>query len=259
MSLLAGKQGVILGIANHRSIAWGIAEAMHAQGARLAFNFPNERMEPKVLKLVDEGMPGSPVLPMDVTKDDQVAAFFSKVGEAFGGRIDFLIHSLAFANREDLEGRFVDTSRDGFMLALDVSAYSLVSVTRAALPYLRAAGGGSIATLTYLGAERAVEKYNVMGVAKAALESAVRYLALDLGSEKIRVNAISAGPVNTLSARGIKDFTTMLNVARDRAPLRRNVELAEIGGTAVFLASDLSAGITGETLHVDCGYSMVGI
>jgi enoyl-[acyl-carrier protein] reductase I len=258
MGALAGKQGIILGVANKNSIAWAIAEAMRQAGARLAFNFLNERMEPKVRKL-SETIEGSITLPCDVAQDGQIAAFFDQVGAAFGGKADFLVHSIAFANREDLEGRFVDTSRAGFAMALDISAYSLVAVARAAAPLLRAAGGGSIMTLSYYGAEKAVQNYNVMGVAKAALEASVRYLAADLGPEKIRVNAISAGPVNTLSARGIRGFTTMLHAAAERAPLRRNIEPAGVGQTAVFLASDASTAITGETLYVDAGYNIVGI
>lgn len=258
MGLLDGKRGAVLGIANKNSIAWAIAEAMNAAGARLAFNFLNERMEPKV-KGLTQNIPNSLTLPCDVTKDEEIDAFFKTVGEAFEGKLDFLVHSLAFANREDLEGRFVDTSRSGFSLALDISAYSLVATTRRALPLLTAAGGGSVMTLTYYGAEKAVKSYNVMGVAKAALESAVRYLAVDLGPEKIRVNAISAGPVNTLSARGIRGFTGMLHEAADKSPLRRNIEPKEVGDLAVFLASDASTAITGETIHIDAGYNIVGV
>jgi enoyl-[acyl-carrier protein] reductase I len=258
MPPLDGKQGVILGIANKNSIAWGIAEAMHAAGARLAFNFLNERMEPKVKKLT-ETIPGALTLPCDVAHDDQIDAFFAQVADAFAGRLDFLVHSIAFAHREDLEGRFVDTSRAGFATALEISAYSLVAVARRAEPLLESAGGGSILTLSYYGAEKAVPGYNVMGVAKAALEASVRYLAADLGPKAIRVNAISAGPVNTLSARGIKGFTTMLHAASDRAPLRRNVTLEELGATAVFLASPAAAAISGETLHVDAGYHAMGM
>lgn len=258
MSRLSGQNGVILGVANKNSIAWGIAQAMHAAGARLAFNYLNERMEPKVRKLTDE-IEGALTLPCDVTKDEEVDAFFNQVGEAFGGRLDFLVHSVAYAEREDLTGRFVDTSRSGFHTALEISAYSLVAVTQRALPLLKAAGGGSVMTMTYYGAEKAVSGYNVMGVAKAALEASVRYLAADLGPDAVRVNAISAGPVNTLSARGIRGFTDMLKAAADRAPLRRNVTLEEIGATAVFLASPASAGITGEILHVDAGYNIMGM
>lgn len=258
MSALSGKQGIILGIANKNSIAWGIAQSMHAAGARLAFNYLNERMEPKV-KALTETIPGAITLPCDVTKDEEIDAFFAAISSHFGGKIDFLVHSLAFANREDLEGRFVDTSRSGFSLALEISAYSLVAVSRRALPLFEAAGGGSIMTMSYYGAEKAVKSYNVMGVAKAALEASVRYLAADLGVNNIRVNAISAGPVNTLSARGIRGFTSMLHEASDKAPLRRNITTEEVGETAVFLASNGSSGITGETLYVDAGYNIIGI
>lgn len=257
MSLLAGKKGIILGIANAHSIAWGITQAMHDAGAQLAFNFPSERMEPKVRKLV-EPLGDVPVLPCDVTKDDEIESFFRAVGEKFEGKLDFLVHSVAFANREDLEGRFSGTSRSGFATALDISAYSLVATSRAAMPLMVAAGGGSIMTLTYYGAEKAVPSYNVMGVAKAALEASVRYLASDLGAENIRVNAISAGPVNTLSARGIRGFTNMLHAAAERAPMKRNITLEEVGNTAVFLASPMSTGITGEIMHVDAGYNILG-
>jgi enoyl-[acyl-carrier protein] reductase I len=258
MGLLDGKRGVVLGIANKNSIAWAMAQRMHAEGAKLAFNFLNERMEPKV-KALTEGIAGSITLPCDVTKDEEIDAFFAKVGEAFGGKLDFLVHSVAFANREDLEGRFVDTSRAGFATALEISAYSMVAATKRALPMFAAAGGGSVMTMTYYGAEKAVPAYNVMGVAKAALEASVRYLAADLGPQNIRVNAISAGPVNTLSARGIKGFTTMLHGAAEKAPLRRNILPEEVGHLGVFLASDWSAAITGETIYIDCGYNIMGV
>ncbi len=258
MTSLQGKRGIILGIANKNSIAWGIAQAMHAAGAQLAFNFLNERMEPKVKKLTDT-LPGAMTLACDVTKDEEIDAFFKQVGEHFDGQLDFLVHSIAFANREDLEGRFVDTSRAGFNLALEISAYSLAATTQRALPLLQAAGGGSVMTMSYYGAEKAVSAYNVMGVAKAALEACVRYLAADLGVDNIRVNAISAGPVNTLSARGIRGFTGMLNEAAEKSPLRRRITTEEIGQTAVFLASDGSSGITGETLYVDAGYNIMGV
>ena len=258
MGSLEGKRGVILGIANKNSIAWAIAKAMDAEGASLAFNFLNDRMEPKVRKLT-ETLPDSPTMICDVTKDEEIDAFFAAVSDAFDGKLDFLVHSLAFANREDLLGRFVDTSREGYALALEISAYSLVAVTRRALPMMEAAGGGSVMTLSYFGAEKAMPGYNVMGVAKAALEAGVRYLAADLGPQNIRVNAISAGPVNTLSARGIRGFTTMLHTTAERSPLRRSITPEEIARTAAFLASDASTGITGETLHVDAGYNVMGM
>ncbi|MBI3737239.1 enoyl-ACP reductase [Candidatus Sumerlaeota bacterium] len=257
MGSLDGKQGIILGIANQNSIAWAVAQSMRAAGARLAFNFLNERMEPKVKKLTDT-ISDSITLPCDVTKDEEIESFFTSVGEFFGGKLDFLVHSIAFANREDLEGRFVNTSRSGWATALEISAYSLVAVSRRALPLLETAGGGSIMTMSYYGAEKAVPNYNVMGVAKAALEASVRYLAADLGPQRIRVNAISAGPVNTLSARGIKGFTGMLHAAAERSPLHRSITPTEVGETAVFLASDGAAAITGETLHVDAGYNIMG-
>lgn len=258
MGLLEGKRGAILGIANKNSIAWGVAQSMHQAGATLAFNFLNERMEPKVKKLTDT-IPGAITLPCDVTKDAEIDAFFTEIGSRFDGKLDFLVHSIAYAEREDLTGRFVDTSRKGFATALEISAYSLVAVAQRALPLMEGAGGGSIMTMTYYGAEKAVAGYNTMGVAKAALEASVRYLALDLGPNNVRVNALSPGPVNTLSARGIRGFTDMLHAAADKAPLKRNVSLDEIGATAVFLASDGSAGITGEVVHIDAGYHAVGL
>ncbi len=258
MTLLQGKRGAILGIANKNSIAWGIAQAMHAAGASLAFNFLNERMEPKVKKLTDT-IPGSVTLPCDVTNDEEIDRFFADLSKHFDGKLDFLVHSIAYAEREDLTGRFVDTSRKGFGTALDISAYSLVATAQRALPLMDAAGGGSIMTMTYYGAEKAVGGYNVMGVAKAALEASVRYMALDLGANNIRVNALSPGPVNTLSARGVRGFTDMLHLAADRSPLKRNVTHEEIGASAVFLASDGSSGISGEVIHVDAGYHVVGL
>lgn len=258
MTLLQGKRGAILGIANKNSIAWGIAQAMHEAGASLAFNFLNERMEPKVKKLT-ETIPGSVTLPCDVTKDEEIDSFFTEIGKHFDGKLDFLVHSIAFADREDLTGRFVDTSRTGFATAIEISAYSLVACAQRALPLMEAAGGGSIMTMTYYGAEKAVAGYNVMGVAKAALEASVRYMALDLGPNNVRVNALSPGPMNTLSARGIRGFTDMLHMAAERAPLKRNVTQEEVGGTAVFLASDASTGISGEVIHIDAGYHVVGL
>lgn len=258
MNSLQGKKGVVMGVANKNSIAWAIGQAAHAAGAALVFNFLNARMEPKVKKLTDT-LSDTLTLGCDVSDDDQIDKFFAKVGEHFSGKLDFLVHSIAFAEREDLTGRFVDTSRQGFQTALAVSAYSLVATAQRALPLFEAAGGGSIMTMTYFGAEKAVTGYNVMGVAKSALESSVRYLAVDLGPDNIRVNALSAGPVNTLSARGVRGFTSMLHAARDRAPLKRNITTEEIAQTAVFLASDASSGITGETLYVDAGYNIVGM
>jgi enoyl-[acyl-carrier protein] reductase I len=255
MGLLEGKTAVIYGVANHRSIAWGIAQAMQREGARLALTYQGERVERYVRDLA-ANLADPLVLPCDVADDGQIDAVYRQIGATFG-RLDAVVHSVAFAEREDLEGRFVDTSRQGFHTALDVSAYSLVAVTRGALSLMP--DGGAIITLTFAGSQRAFPSYNVMGVAKAALEAEVRYLANDLGPQGVRVNAISSGPVSTLSARGISGFGGMLKVAADRAPLRRTTDPAELGDTAVFLCSDLGRGITGATLYVDCGLNIVGV
>ncbi len=257
MGLLDGKTGIVFGVANKRSIAWAIAQALSREGMRLAFTYQGERLKEKVEELTAT-IGGAPLFPCDVTNDAEIDAVFRQTDEALG-RLDTLIHSIAFAPKEDLEGEFVNTSREGFRLAHDISAYSLVALTRAALPLFEKSGGGSVVAMTYLGATKAVEGYNVMGVAKASLEASVRYLAANLGRRNIRVNAISAGPVNTLAARGIKGFTTMLKHHADMAPLRRNVELEEVGNAGLFLASPLSAGITGEVMFVDCGYNVVGL
>jgi enoyl-[acyl-carrier protein] reductase I len=257
MALLDGKTGIIFGVANKRSIAWAIAQALSREGMRLAFTYQGERLKESVEDL-SSTLPGSLLLPCDVTNDGEIDAVFREVGEKFGG-LDALVHSVAFAPREDLENEFVKTSREGFKLAHDISAYSLVALTRAAAPLMEKAGGGSVLALTYYGAEKAVEGYNLMGVAKAALEASVRYLAANLGPRHIRVNAISAGPVNTLAARGIKGFTGMLKHHAEKAPMRRNVELEEVGNAAVFLISNWSSGITGEVMFVDCGYNIVGL
>jgi enoyl-[acyl-carrier protein] reductase I len=255
--LLEGRTGLVFGVANKRSIAWAIAQALSRAGMRLAFTYQGERLKEGVESLTST-MEGSLLLPCDVTSDDEIAAVYSSIDEQFG-RLDALVHSVAFAPREDLEGEFVNTSREGFKLAHDISAYSLVVLTRAAAPLMERSGGGSVVAMTYLGAERAVEGYNLMGVAKASLEASVRYLAANLGPRNIRVNAISAGPVNTLAARGIKGFTGMLKHHADRAPLRRNVELEEVGNAGLFLLSPLSSGITGEVMYVDCGYNILGV
>ncbi len=255
--LLEGKAGIIFGVANKRSIAWAIAQALSREGMRLAFTYQGERLKESVEELSSR-LEGSLLLPCDVTNDGEIETVFRGVGESFG-KLDAVVHAVAFAPREDLENEFVKTSRDGFRLAHDISAYSLVALTRAAAPLMEKAGGGSVLALTYYGAEKAVEGYNVMGVAKASLESSVRYLAANLGPKAIRVNAISAGPVNTLAARGIKGFTGMLKHHAERAPLRRNVELEEVGNAALFLVSSLSSGITGEVMFVDCGYNIVGL
>ena len=257
MTLLAGSTGVVFGVANRRSIAWGIAQALSAAGMRLAFTYQGDRLKENVQELAAT-LSGSLVLPCDVTSDAEIAAVFETVGRELG-RLDTLVHSVAYAAREELEGEFVGTSRDGFKLAHDISAYSLIALTRAALPLLEQSGRGSVLAMTYYGATKVAASYNVMGVAKAALESTVRYLASGLGPRGIRVNAISAGPVNTLAARGVRGFTDMLKHHAERAPLRRNVTLREIGDTAVFLSSPMASGITGEVLFVDAGYNIMAV
>ena len=253
---LTGKTGVVFGVANHRSLAWAIAQSLHQAGARLAFSYAGERLKEKVEALAGT-LEGSFLVDCDVTKDDEIARVFKVLGDRLG-RLDYLVHSVAFANKEDLEGNFVDTSRAGFHIAMDISAYSLVRLAREALPLMEKEGG-AIVTLTYNASQRVVPSYNVMGSAKAALEHEVRQLAYELGPKKIRVNAISAGPVNTLSARGISGFLDMLQISREKAPLRRAIEPAEVGRAALFLLSDMASGITGETLYVDAGYNIMGI
>ena len=253
-----GKRGLVLGVANKRSIAWAIAKRLADGGASLAFTYQGERIEAGVRELA--GTVDSPlVTECDVRSDDDVARVVTEVGEAFGGELDLLVHSVAFAAAEDLEGRFTDTPRERFWMALDVSAYSLVAVARAAEPLLAAAGGGSILTMTYLGGERAVPHYNVMGVAKAALDSSVQYLACDLGQKNIRVNAISGGPVRTLAARSIAGFPTMEAIVEERAPLRRHISADDVGAAAAFLLSDDARNVTGTTLYVDSGYHAMGM
>lgn len=256
--MLDGKTGIVFGVANKRSIAWAIAQSLAREGMRLAFTYQGERLKESVEALTSAGMPGSLLLPCDVTNDAEIASVFTRVEEEYG-RLDALLHSVAFAPKDDLEGDFVNTSREGFKLAHDISAYSLVALTKAALPLFEKTGAGSVVALSYHGAQKAVEGYNLMGVAKASLEASVRYLAANLGPRNVRVNAISAGPVNTLAARGIKGFTTMLKHHADRAPLRRNVELEEIGQAGLFLLSQMSSAITGEIMYVDCGYNIVGL
>ncbi|MBK9156069.1 MAG: enoyl-ACP reductase [Chloracidobacterium sp.] len=253
--MLENKVGMIFGVANKRSIAWACAEACADRGARLAFTYQGERLRENVEKLAG-GLKDSLVLPCDVTEQASVDSAFAAVAEKYG-RLDFLIHSIAFAPREALEGEFVTTTRDAFRTALEVSAFSLTQVALAASPLMTE--GGSIVTMSYYGAEKVVNNYNVMGVAKAALESSVRYLAADLGKQNIRVNAISAGPINTLSARGVKNMGSLLGYVAEKSPLKRNVSAAEVGNTALFLVSDLASGITGETIYVDCGYNIMGI
>jgi enoyl-[acyl-carrier protein] reductase I len=258
MPLLEGKTGIVFGVANKRSIAWAIAQSLAREGMRLAFTYQGERLKESVEALTSASMPGALLLPCDVTNDAEIDAVFTRVGEEFGG-LDALLHSVAFAPKEDLENEFINTSREGFKLAHDISAFSLVALTKAALPLFEKSGGGAVLALTYYGAQKAVEGYNVMGVAKASLEASVRYLAANLGPRNVRVNALSAGPVNTLAARGIKGFTGMLHHHAERAPMRRNVELEEIGNAGLFLLSPMSSGITGEITFVDCGYNIVGL
>lgn len=257
--LLSGKKALIMGVANRRSIAWGIAEAFQREGAELAFTYAIDRLRENVEELVAT-LPDPkrvPVLPCDVTQDAQVSELFKTLEERWG-TLDVLVHSIAFAPREELGGNFRDTTRAGFQTALDVSAYSLVAVSRAAVPLMQRAGGGSVVTLTYDAVDRVVPSYNVMAIAKAALEAEVRYLAADLGRENIRVNAISAGPIKTLAASAVKGISKLQKSVEEQAPLRRNVTQDEVGDVAVFLASPLSRCITGATMFADCGFSIVG-
>ena len=254
----AGKQGLVLGVANKRSIAWAIARRLAEEGAELAFTFQGERIEKSVQELA-ESVSSPLVTECDVRSDDDVARVFSEVAETFGGGLDLVVHSVAFAAAEDLEGRFTDTPRDRFWSALDVSAYSLVACARSAEPLMEQAGGGSILTMTYLGGERAVPHYNVMGVAKATLDSSVRYLAWDLGKKNIRVNAVSAGPVRTLAARSIAGFPTMESIVEERSPLHRPIDADDVGAAAAYLLSDEARNVTGTTLYVDSGYHAMGM
>jgi enoyl-[acyl-carrier protein] reductase I len=254
--LMKGKRGIIFGVANDHSLAWYCAKALSEAGAELAFTYQAETLERRVRPLA-ESVGSKFVEQCDLGKDDQIDAIFAKLGKQWES-IDFMIHAVAFANKAELEGHFVDTSREGFALALDVSAYTLTALARRALPLMKDKGG-SIITLTYYGAEKVVPNYNVMGVAKAALEASARYLAADLGEHGVRVNSISAGPVRTLAAMGISGFREMLKVVEQRAPLKRNIEASEVGKTALYFASPLSSGVTGEVVHVDCGYSIMGM
>jgi len=253
--LLAGRKALIFGVANDHSIAWGIAKALNAAGAEVGFSSIEALIDKRVRPLADS-IGSTFVEPCDVQSDADIERVFAR-WQREQGRLDVLVHALAFAKREELDGRFVDTSRAGFALALDVSAYSLVALGHAAAPLM--SEGGSIMTLSYYGAEKVVANYNVMGVAKAALEASVRYMAADLGPDGIRVNAISAGPIRTLAASGVSGFKTMYGKFRDVAPMRRNVTIEDVGATAVYLASDLSAGVTGETLYVDAGFNVLGV
>jgi len=259
--LLAGKTGLIFGVAHKTSIAWAIARALSNAGMKLAFTYQGERLEKNVRELVDtlpeEQRAAALILPCDVTKDEEIDAVYASVAREYG-QLDTLVHCVAFAQKEDLAGSFVDTSRNGYQIAQDISSYSLTALTRGAVPLMEKNGGGSVITLTYLGGERVVQNYNVMGVAKAALEMSVRYLAADLGSKNIRVNAISAGPIKTLAARGISGFSSILDKMEELTPMKRNVEAAEVGDTALYLASPLSRGVTGEVIHVDAGFHIMG-
>jgi enoyl-[acyl-carrier protein] reductase I len=257
MSRLAGKVGLVVGVANKRSIAWAIAQAAAADGASLVLTHQNERLEENVRELAAT-LSDVSILPCDVTNDQQMDALFAEIDRAHGG-LDFLVHGAAYALRDDLSAPFVQTSREGFRVALEVSAYSLVALARRAAPLMERRGGGSILTLTYLGSQRVFPNYNVMGVAKAALESSVRYLAADLGPKNIRVNAISAGPIKTLAAAGISGFSTILQTYRDRAPLRRTVETSEVADAAVFLLGPAGRAVTAEILMVDAGFHAMGV
>jgi enoyl-[acyl-carrier protein] reductase I len=257
MTDFAGKHGLIVGVANKRSIAWAIAQATARRGARLALTYQG-RFEEHVAEL-SQGLEPSPlVLPCDVTSDGDIDAVFDRIDQEFGG-LDFVVHAAAFAPRDELIAPFVNTSREGFRVAMDVSAYSLIALVRGALPLMEKRGGGSVVALTHLGSERVFPNYNVMGAAKAALEATVRYLAADVGPKNIRVNAVSAGPIKTLAAAGIPGFSNMLRIHPERAPLRRNVETAEVGDAAAFLLSDAARAVTGEVLMVDAGYHITGM
>ena len=253
----AGKVGLVVGVANHRSLSWGIAKAAAAEGASLVLTYQGERLQENVQELSAE-LQEPLILPCDVTSDEQMDAVFAAIAAKYGG-LDFLVHGAAFAEREDLARPFSETSREGFRKALDISAFSLIALAKRAAPLMEARGGGSILTLSYLGAERVFTNYNVMGVAKAALESSVRYLASELGPKAIRVNAISAGPVKTLAASGISGFSGILQTYRDRAPLRRTVDSSDVAGAALFLLGPLGSGVTAEVLMVDGGFHAMGV
>ena len=253
--LMAGKRGLIMGVANGRSIAWGIARAAHSQGAELGFTFQGGALEKRVRPLA-QSLGSDMVLPCDVASDEGIEEVFEEVDKRWG-ELDFLVHAIAYADKDELKGLYLNTSRDNFVRSLDISCYSFTAVSQRAVPLMR--DGGSLLTLTYYGAERVMPHYNVMGVAKAALEASVRYLASDLGKDRIRVNAISAGPIKTLAASGIGDFRYILKWNEYNSPLKRNVSLDQVGGAAVYLLSDLSTGVTGEVHHVDSGYHVVGM
>ena len=255
MLSMQGKNAVIFGVANKRSIAWAIAQRLNEAGTKLAITYQNERLKAEAHDLI-QSLPGAEAFQCDLASDAEIDSLYTKLGERFG-HLDVVVHSVAYAPAEAMHGDFMlNTSRESFRIAHDVSAYSLIAVTRGAAPLMT--NGGSVITMSYFGAEKVVPGYNVMGVAKASLEACVRYLAHSVGPNKIRVNAISAGPIKTLAARGVGDFSTMLKNHAEHAPLKRNVDSKEVGDTALFLASDLGSGITGETLYVDCGYNIMG-
>ena len=255
MGIMSGKRGVIFGVANDKSLAWGIAQRLHSEGAELAFTYLNEVFEKRVRPLA-ESIGSEIIVGCDVSRDADIDGVYAEIGERWGS-LDFLVHSVAYASRDDLRQPFHMTTRDGFRLALDVSAFSLIAVTRGALPLMK--NGGSIITLTYLGSQRAVPNYNVMGVAKAALEASVRYLAAELGEKGIRVNALSAGPIRTLAATGISNFSEIFGIMENRSPMHRTVTQDEVGKSALYLLSDLSSGVTGDIHFVDTGYNIVGL
>jgi enoyl-[acyl-carrier protein] reductase I len=255
-SNLDGRTGVVLGVANKRSLAWACARALSSQGMRLCLTYTGDRLENTVRKLAEE-LPGSIVLPCDVTKPEELDAVFERIGDEFG-HLDTVVHGIAFAKREELKGDFYHTTKDGYMVAHEVSAYSLTAVARRALPLMEGRKGAFV-TLTYIGSERVVRNYNIMGIAKAALEASVRYLANDVGKDGHRVNAISAGPIRTLSASGVEGFSKILDHIAQHAPLKRNITADEVGKTCLFLCSDMSSGITGTTIHVDAGYHIMGV
>jgi enoyl-[acyl-carrier protein] reductase I len=255
MGLMAGKQGLVMGVANDRSLAWGIAKAVHAEGARLAFTYQGDALGKRVRPLA-ESLDSDFVVDADVTSESSLDALFAGVAERWG-RLDFVVHAIAFSDKDELTGKYLNTSRANFLRTLDISCFSFTDVCRRAAPLMTS--GGSLLTLTYAGAERVMPHYNVMGVAKAALEASVRYLAVDLGGDNIRVNAISAGPIRTLAASGIGDFRYILKWNQYNSPLKRNVTIEDVGGAGVYLLSDLSSGVSGEVHHVDCGYHVVGM
>ena len=257
--LLAGKRALVVGVANKNSIAWAITEALLREGARVALTYQGERMVDRVKVLADSVNPPLPIFDMDATVESEVTAAFEAVGKLYDGQLDILVHSIAFANKEDLEAGILKTTAEGFKMAQEISAYSLISLTRGAMPLFDAAGGGSVITMSYLGGDRVVPSYNVMGTCKASLESAVRYLAWDLGKKNVRVNAVSAGPIKTLAARGISGFSTLMDKIGERSPLGRNVTVEEVANASVFLLSPLASGITGETLFVDGGFNIMAV